>query len=70
MVEVIDVTHFRLGLAGDEELSRLVHLVDETCCQTGFLLVKGHGLPLELIGAVCREGEAFFQLPQIGRAHV
>jgi isopenicillin N synthase-like dioxygenase len=41
----------------------IAQAVARTCEQTGFLIISGHGFPLELLGRAQRELFAFFDLP-------
>ncbi|HEX6529898.1 MAG TPA: 2-oxoglutarate and iron-dependent oxygenase domain-containing protein, partial [Burkholderiales bacterium] len=52
-VPTIDIS--RLGIANE---------VARTCEQTGFLIISGHGFPLELLERAKRELFAFFDLPE------
>lgn len=44
-------------------MSDLARRVDESCRQTGFLAVVGHGVPREVIAAAWQASRAFFDLP-------
>jgi isopenicillin N synthase-like dioxygenase len=41
----------------------LAHEIDEACRDIGFLIIAGHGIPLDLIAAVDEVSRAFFDLP-------
>ncbi len=57
----VDLEPFRAGDANDR--LEVAQAIDRACRDTGFLLVRGHGVPLELCDAVLDTFEAFFDLP-------
>jgi len=60
-VPTIDIGPF---LRSDAAGKRVVgEQVARTCEETGFLVISGHGFPLELLGRAQRELFAFFDLP-------
>ena len=60
-VPVIDIGPY---LAGDPAGRREVaHAVDDACCDIGFLVITGHGVPQAAIDAVYGTTAAFFALP-------
>ena len=60
-VPTIDISPF---LAGDRQAAtRLAREVAQTCEETGFLIISGHGFPEGLIERASRELYAFFDQP-------
>jgi isopenicillin N synthase-like dioxygenase len=60
-VPVIDITSFRSGTA--QEKLAVAREVDRACRDIGFLVISGHGVSADLIKAMRRVSEAFFDLP-------
>ena len=60
-VPVIDIRPYRTGAAGERE--RVADMVDRTCRDIGFLVITGHGVPLDLIAEVDAVSRTFFDLP-------
>ena len=61
-VRLIDLDAF--DFATPRELPQLAAAVDETCRETGFLQVTGHGVPDSVIAEIRGATRAFFDLPQ------
>jgi isopenicillin N synthase-like dioxygenase len=49
--------------ASEQEQSRIAAEVDEICRHTGFLIVKNHGIPQDVIDTAWFAARAFFDLP-------
>jgi isopenicillin N synthase-like dioxygenase len=50
--------------SGSEASKRAVaHQIDAACRDIGFLIISGHGVPLDLIASVDEVSQAFFDLP-------
>jgi isopenicillin N synthase-like dioxygenase len=60
-VPLIDLE--QVGTPSDRGYVELVAKVREACADTGFLMVRGHGVPLDLIERVRRASDSFFDLP-------
>lgn len=58
---ILDLAAF--AAASDAEKDGFGVQVDQTCRETGFLAVKGHGVPQEVIDRVWSETRSFFELP-------
>ena len=52
-----------LAAGSDSEKAAFGAEVDQTCRETGFLAVRGHGVPQNVIDAVWSQTRAFFELP-------
>ena len=61
VVPVIDIAPFLSG--GREDKARVAAGVDDACCEIGFLVIAGHGVPEEQIDEMRRVTRAFFDLP-------
>lgn len=61
-VPVVDISPIRSG--DPQAIAALGRAVDEACRKIGFLVIRGHGVPDELIGEVRRLSWAFFDLPE------
>ncbi len=60
-IPTIDLTPLRSGSdAGQREVARQI---DDACRDTGFFMVTGHGVPVDLITATRRRAIDFFALP-------
>lgn len=60
-VHPIDLAPFRLG--GAAERASVADAIDRAYCDSGFLLITGHGVPLDLCDAVLDAFGGFFDLP-------
>ncbi len=67
-VRLIDLDAF--DFATPRELPALAAAVDETCRETGFLQVTGHGVPDSVIAEMRAAARAFFDLPAEDKAAV
>jgi isopenicillin N synthase-like dioxygenase len=61
VVHPVDLEPFRLGSAADR--ASVARLVDEACCDSGFLVVTGHGVPQEVCDGVLDAFAEFFDQP-------
>ncbi len=61
-VPVVDIAPIRSGDAA--AIAALGRTIDEACRKIGFLLIRGHGVPADLIAEVRRLSWAFFALPE------
>src|SRR6185436_15019227 len=60
-IPTIDLSPLRHGSAtGQRDVARQI---DEACRDTGFFMVTGHGVPVELIGKTRQRAIDFFALP-------
>ncbi|MGJ8585069.1 MAG: isopenicillin N synthase family dioxygenase [Marinosulfonomonas sp.] len=57
---ILDLAAFAAG--SDSEKAAFGAEVDQTCRETGFLAVRGHGVPQDVIDAVWSQTRAFFEL--------
>ena len=66
VVPVIDIESFRSGA----DRGSVVAAVDESCCNTGFLVITGHGIDVAVIlnalRALRRKLESEYTLPLLG----
>jgi len=60
-VPVVDISAFRTGDEADKQ--RVAEVVDQACSSLGFLIVSGHGVPLDLINRMHDVTQRFFDLP-------
>jgi isopenicillin N synthase-like dioxygenase len=60
-VHPIDLEPFRVGDADDRR--RVAQLIDEACCDSGFLVVTGHGVPQPVCDGVLDAFAQFFEQP-------
>jgi isopenicillin N synthase-like dioxygenase len=60
-VHPIDLEPFRAGDADDRQ--RVARLVDDACCDSGFLVVTGHGVPQSVCDDVLDAFGRFFDQP-------
>jgi isopenicillin N synthase-like dioxygenase len=61
-VPVVDISPIRSGDAAS--ISVLGRTIDEACRKIGFLVIRGHGVPADLIAEVRRLSWEFFALPE------
>jgi isopenicillin N synthase-like dioxygenase len=59
-VPVIDLHPFRSG--GEDDRRRVARAVDEACREIGFLVLVGHGVPLDLLERAHTVARTFFDL--------
>ncbi|NLE80522.1 MAG: isopenicillin N synthase family oxygenase [Rhodococcus sp.] len=64
VVPVIDIESFRSGA----DRGSVVAAVDESCCNTGFLVITGHGIDVAVIDEATTRIEAFFARPAGAKA--
>ena len=60
-ISAVDLGSFIEG--SEQEQRRIAAEVDEICRHTGFLIVKNHGIPQEVIDTAWAAARAFFDLP-------
>lgn len=60
-VAVLDLSQFHEGTARDKRA--VAAAFDRACCDTGFLVVSGHGVPEAVQTALYETGKAFFDQP-------
>jgi isopenicillin N synthase-like dioxygenase len=61
-VPTIDISAFTHG--SDKERDDVVRQISDTCERIGFFLIKGHGVPDDLIARTYASSRAFFDLPK------
>ena len=61
-IPIIDLTALRSG--SDAQKREVARQIDEVCCDTGFFLVTGHGVPADLIAKTRQRAIDFFALPE------
>lgn len=59
LIPVVDIEPFRNGT----DKAKVAACVREAATDTGFLYIRGHGVPQELIDAAFAQSKAFFALP-------
>jgi isopenicillin N synthase-like dioxygenase len=60
-ISAVDLAAF--FAASEQEQKRIAAQVDEICRHTGFLIIKNHGIPQEVIDTAWSAVHAFFDLP-------
>jgi isopenicillin N synthase-like dioxygenase len=60
---IIDVSSFGPGASRTPESDAIAESIDRACCETGFLLIAGHGIRPETRAAMFEQMERFFALP-------
>ena len=61
-IPTIDLTALRSG--SEAQKREVARQIDEACCDTGFFLVTGHGVPADLIAKARQRAIDFFALPE------
>jgi isopenicillin N synthase-like dioxygenase len=61
-IPTIDITPLRTG--SDADKRKVARRIDDACMDTGFFLVTGHGVPVELIRRTRQRAIDFFALPE------
>jgi isopenicillin N synthase-like dioxygenase len=61
-IPTIDLTALRGG--SDAQKREVARQIDAACCDTGFFLVTGHGIPADLIAKARQRAIDFFALPE------
>lgn len=64
MLPTIDVSPFATGAPPSQAQDEAARLIDDTCRETGFFLITGHGVDPAAKEAMLAEARAFFALPQ------
>ena len=60
-VPIIDITDIRIG--NSEQVKAVAREIDHACCEIGFLVVTGHGVPEEVSKTMWTVAEEYFDLP-------
>jgi isopenicillin N synthase-like dioxygenase len=61
-IPTIDLTALRGG--SEAQKREVARQIDQACCDTGFFLVTGHGIPADLIAKARQRAIDFFALPE------